>query len=199
MKNWRLPKLLARPYTTQISMDFGDSDDKKAKNSTWKDFGIATSACNPPAINVAMEGRFLKFRPLQGNLNFKPSRSPDKGFYFRLIGAEPKLIRYTLEDNGFHEEKQTNKFSILWSSSGLRSSMFQGLNKFQKLNHFPRTSEITKKDSLYKNIARMQSIHGKKNFDFLPETYILPQDTRALAEAMDSSRNMWIIKPSGSS
>lgn len=42
------------------------------------------------------------------------------------------------------------------------------------MNHFINSTELTRKDKLYLNYARMQDKFGKHEFDFLPETYVLP-------------------------
>ena len=68
------------------------------------------------------------------------------------------------------------------------------------MNHFPRSHEITKKDSLFKNISRMQTLHGKRFYSFVPDTYVIPQEVQVLSEEMEKDRNrLWIIKPAGSS
>ena len=72
----------------------------------------------------------------------------------------------------------------------MRSQVYQNLTSFQKVNHFPRTHEITKKDNLFKNITKMQSLHGKRHYNFIPETYALPQDTAQLAEEMDKQKEV---------
>jgi hypothetical protein len=41
---------------------------------------------------------------------------------------------------------------------------------------FPKMAEITRKDRLSKNISRMRKKHGVENFDFLPTTFILPEE-----------------------
>jgi tubulin polyglutamylase TTLL5 len=48
------------------------------------------------------------------------------------------------------------------------------LLKFFHLAH--RSSELTRKDRLYKNIERMQHFRGFKHFDFVPQTFLLPAD-----------------------
>ena len=74
------------------------------------------------------------------------------------------------------------------------------MTKYQKVNHFPRSNEITRKDSLYKHIARMQTLHGARHFDFVPKTFILPNETHLLSEEMDRKPDLWwIVKPSASS
>jgi|LauGreDrversion4_2_1035121.scaffolds.fasta_scaffold299656_2 hypothetical protein len=41
---------------------------------------------------------------------------------------------------------------------------------------FPKMAEITRKDRLSKNINRMKKKHGVEHFDFVPTTFILPEE-----------------------
>ena len=50
------------------------------------------------------------------------------------------------------------------------------LNEYQKINHFPNSNEITRKDKLCQNLVKMQEKYGKHHFDFIPETYVLPDE-----------------------
>ena len=66
-------------------------------------------------------------------------------------------------------------------------------------------AEITRKDRLSKNISRMRKKHGVENFDFLPTTFILPeefpefQDCFVRMKEQDQRRNIWILKPANAS
>jgi len=35
---------------------------------------------------------------------------------------------------------------------------------------------MTRKDLMFKTIAKMKEIHGSKHFTFLPRTFVLPQE-----------------------
>ena len=54
---------------------------------------------------------------------------------------------------------------------------------------------IFRKDSLAVNYARMKAKHGHEMFDFMPRSYIVPQDKDELVEAMTLSSKPMIIKP----
>lgn len=78
--------------------------------------------------------------------------------------------------------------------------MYQSLTKYQKINHFPRSSELTRKDSMYARMARMQAMYGDKHFNFIPKTFILPKEYSTLMDHMGKDKDqMWIVKPSASS
>jgi glutathione synthase/RimK-type ligase-like ATP-grasp enzyme len=48
-------------------------------------------------------------------------------------------------------------------------------------------------------IARMVQLHGKRNFNFTPQTLVLPKEQESLMAIMEANpRQWWIIKPSNS-
>lgn len=68
-----------------------------------------------------------------------------------------------------------------------------------QLNHFPGSFQIGRKDRLWRNLLKMQARCGKKEFNFFPQTFILPQDIKLLKKAWEegASRQKWIVKPVG--
>ncbi len=54
--------------------------------------------------------------------------------------------------------------------------MYENLNESQKINHFVNSTEITRKDRFCQNIYKMQNKFGKNQFNFIPETYSLPDE-----------------------
>lgn len=149
-----------------------------------------------PAVKTEPSSKFLIFRPVL--FAERPSSHPNTGYMFKFLGSEVKLIRWVFEDNGFREGKKS--WMIGWSNTAMRSQVYQSLTRGQKVNHFPRSHEITKKDNLFKNISKMQSLHGKRFYNFIPETFVLPGESMALNEEMDKEKEvLWIVKPAGSS
>eukprot|EP00698_Gefionella_okellyi_P010773 TRINITY_DN2819_c0_g1_i4.p1 TRINITY_DN2819_c0_g1~~TRINITY_DN2819_c0_g1_i4.p1 ORF type:complete len:850 (+),score=203.47 TRINITY_DN2819_c0_g1_i4:351-2900(+) len=89
---------------------------------------------------------------------------------------------------------------MLWATAHLPTADMQQLRPHQRINHFPRSSEMTRKDRLAANMRRMQSMHGQKHFDFVPEQYTLPADLHRFHASAARDRNMlWIVKPCASS
>lgn len=62
-----------------------------------------------------------------------------------------------------------------------------------------RSYELTRKDRLYKNIEQMQHLKGLKNFDIVPESYLLPLEYKDFVVAHNKYRGPWIVKPVASS
>ena len=106
------------------------------------------------------------------------------GYYFRFATSDIKIIRYIFEDNGFRENNniRNQDWLIMWSNNGFKSDIYQAMTKHQKVNHFPRSSELTRKDSMYSRMARMQAMYGEKHFKFIPKTFILPKEHSTLTE-----------------
>lgn len=50
----------------------------------------------------------------------------------------------------------------------------------QRINHFPGSHEICRKDSLAKNLSRMEK-QFPTQFNFMPQTWVLPQDHGAFS------------------
>ncbi len=94
---------------------------------------------------------------------------------YKFINGEKKLIKAILEGYGFREtHPNSSEFNLIWSGNNLKTYSFRSLQENQKVNHFPRSCELTRKDLLYKNIQKMQKEKGVKFFNFIPTTFIMP-------------------------
>ncbi|KAJ6661243.1 hypothetical protein lerEdw1_015380 [Lerista edwardsae] len=87
----------------------------------------------------------------------------------------------------------------MWTGSHLKPYLLRTLTDIQKVNHFPRSYELTRKDRLYKNISRMQQTYGFKTFHVLPQTFILPAEYQEFCNSYSKDRGPWIVKPVASS
>lgn len=68
------------------------------------------------------------------------------------------------------------------------------------MNHFPSSTEITRKDRLCSTITGMQERFGKKYFDIAPDTYNLPDEFADFYARFHSEKHLkWIVKPPASS
>nr|XP_026695171.1 tubulin polyglutamylase TTLL4-like isoform X1 [Ciona intestinalis] len=82
----------------------------------------------------------------------------------------------------------------------MKSNGFRALREYQKINHFPGSFQLGRKDRFWRNISRMQTRFGKKEFGFVPQTYIMPWDKKLLKNAWEegSSKQKFILKPPAS-
>ncbi|XP_034941012.1 tubulin polyglutamylase TTLL5 [Chelonus insularis] len=135
-------------------------------------------------------------------LSTSPDNPPAKQLHmtYKIIQADTKLISLLLHSHGLTEVSiNDTDFNILWMGSHPKPDILRNLAPFQKVNHFPRSYEITRKDRLYKNIEAMQRSKGLRNLDFIPQTFLLPSEYRELLTAHFRYRGPWIVKPKASS
>ena len=133
--------------------------------------------------------------------------------------SAPILVHEVFEAKGYREleedEEETVPFNaaappagpsqvwhVCWKGGRFKPSEYAAANPLQRLNHFPATMGITKKDCLLRNLRRMRATHGAI-FSFFPESYILPSEyltlVRVCERAPKDDKPIWIIKPTDGS
>ncbi|KAI1237708.1 Tubulin polyglutamylase TTLL5, partial [Lamprotornis superbus] len=119
---------------------------------------------------------------------------------YKIVRTDSRLVRSILTAHGFHEvHPNSNDYNLMWTGSHLKPCLLRSLTDVQKVNHFPRSYELTRKDRLYKNVCRMQLAHGFKTFHILPQTFILPTEYQDFCNTYSKDRGPWIVKPVASS
>lgn len=110
---------------------------------------------------------------------------------YKIVRTDSRLVRSILTAHGFHEvHPSSTDYNLMWTGSHLKPFLLRTLSEAQKVNHFPRSYELTRKDRLYKNIIRMQHTHGFKAFHILPQTFLLPAEYAEFCSkcSMESAR-----------
>ncbi|XP_021101887.1 tubulin polyglutamylase TTLL5 isoform X13 [Heterocephalus glaber] len=119
---------------------------------------------------------------------------------YKIVRTDSRLVRNILTAHGFHEvHPSSTDYNLMWTGSHLKPFLLRTLSEAQKVNHFPRSYELTRKDRLYKNIVRMQHTHGFKAFHILPQTFLLPAEYAEFCNSYSKDRGPWIVKPVASS
>ncbi|XP_023578867.1 tubulin polyglutamylase TTLL4 isoform X2 [Octodon degus] len=117
---------------------------------------------------------------------------------WKMSTVTPNIVKQTIGRSHFKISKRNDDWLGCWGHH-MKSSSFRSIQEHQKLNHFPGSFQIGRKDRLWRNLSRMQSRFGKKEFSFFPQSFILPQDAKLLRKAWESSRRQkWIVKPPAS-
>ncbi|KAF0976997.1 hypothetical protein FDP41_003650 [Naegleria fowleri] len=142
--------------------------------------------------------------------------------YYRLSSFNYSALRYSLLRAGFkrlgkdvpvvergfmsadEEEKERRfesfikePFSIFWGRH-LPAHFYQHLNAFQKVNHFPGSTNLGRKDLLFINLFRQQQLMGGAEYDFFPDSFLLPYDYNVF-EQRCKEQELFILKPFASS
>ncbi|XP_038610347.1 tubulin polyglutamylase TTLL4 [Tachyglossus aculeatus] len=118
---------------------------------------------------------------------------------WKMSTVTPNIVKQTIGRSHFKVSKKNDDWLGCWGHH-MKSPSFKTLREHQKLNHFPGSFQIGRKDRLWRNLSRMQSRHGRKEFDFFPQSFILPQDAKPLRQAWEDGggRHKWIVKPPAS-
>lgn len=118
---------------------------------------------------------------------------------WHLSSITPTLVRRTVINSGYRLMKKCVSWGGTWGRH-MKSPCYKTLKESQKINHFPGTFQIGRKDRLSRNLSRMMVKHGKREFGFVPRTYVLPQDLRHFRQVWEKNggKEKWIVKPPAS-
>ena len=73
---------------------------------------------------------------------------------YKVFKGDTKLVRSLLYANGF-QHTEGHDWNVLWPSGNCKLYLYEGLNEWQKINHFPNSFELTRKDKLAINVRKM--------------------------------------------
>lgn len=118
---------------------------------------------------------------------------------WRLSPITPLVVKSALMRAGFKITKKNYDW-IGCFGKHMKSQLFRTLRDFQKLNHFPGSFQIGRKDRLWRNLSKLQLHFGKKEYGFFPQTFVLPTDIKLFKKIWEDGGNRlkWIIKPPAS-
>ena len=138
---------------------------------------------------------------------------PDDRPVLRMQNA-PMLVRDVFEAKGFRiiddedyedDDPELKGWHVMWKGGRFKPSEYETANCVQRVNHYPKTMGITKKDCLLRNLRRMKATHGPI-YAFFPESYILPSEYQTMwrvceqhARDRKGTKPIWILKPTDSS
>lgn len=128
---------------------------------------------------------------------------------------KPKLIRFNVgltkydivresgEYVGFKlcDDPEDTDCFLFWSDLAVADDYIAAIDIYQKVNHFPGSGEITRKDNLARNVARLQKLHPS-SYNFTPRSWILPAEETILLGYHDTQKHKgrtptYIYKPPG--
>ncbi|MBN3302800.1 TTLL4 polyglutamylase, partial [Amia calva] len=118
---------------------------------------------------------------------------------WKMSTVTPNVVKHTIARSHFKVTKKNHDWLGCWGHH-MKSPGFKAIREYQKLNHFPGSFQIGRKDRLWRNLSKMQARFGKREFNFFPQSFVLPQDIKLLKKAWEEcgSKQKWIIKPPAS-
>ncbi|PAA94322.1 hypothetical protein BOX15_Mlig007903g3, partial [Macrostomum lignano] len=145
----------------------------------------------PAALNFAAEGEFLE--PASSPVLERTRRQLLK---WRLSPATPGVVRRVVARSGFKFLPKTgpgDEFDCVESDEWLgyfgrhmKPAEFSAIREYQKVNHFPGSFTLGRKDRLWQGLRRFRVKYGDF-FDIAPATYCLPDDLLALRQAWEAA------------
>nr|CCC92946.1 putative tubulin tyrosine ligase protein [Trypanosoma congolense IL3000] len=115
-----------------------------------------------------------------------------------------KVVIDAFEASGMRYTSSNELFNVIWAKRAT-SYILSHMGPYQKVNHFPGTWGIGRKDSLANNVQKMQRYFGFDVFDIIPVTFLIPKQHSQLEEYVSRNPNteedplIFIVKPSASS
>ncbi|XP_075037127.1 tubulin monoglutamylase TTLL4 isoform X2 [Mixophyes fleayi] len=118
---------------------------------------------------------------------------------WKMSTVTPIIVKQTVARSNFRVTKRNHDWLGCWGHH-MKSTAFKNIRAYQKLNHFPGSFQIGRKDRLWRNLSKMQARFGRKEFNFFPQSFVLSQDIKLLKKAWEEggTRQKWIVKPPAS-
>ncbi|VDN29926.1 unnamed protein product [Gongylonema pulchrum] len=121
---------------------------------------------------------------------------------FKMVHCNPALVKTVLHSYGFEQCSTKNpSCNIIWTGSHLRPHALRSLASWQRVNHFPKSFLLTRKDKLYECIGRAQKLFGD-SFNIIPEFFVTPKDYHKFVDCFNAQTHglkPFIVKPVASS
>uniref|UniRef100_A0A8D0GAD0 Tubulin tyrosine ligase like 2 n=1 Tax=Sphenodon punctatus TaxID=8508 RepID=A0A8D0GAD0_SPHPU len=129
-----------------------------------------------------------------------------KPLVFRLHENVPDVVHEVLLARGWSEydeqEQDEAYWNLYWRNFPYRMTDHHSIKPWQRLNHYPETIRITRKDYLARHLKRMKGVYGATLYEFSPEAFIMPNDyINFIAEYTKERQSpgrkpsYWICKP----
>jgi len=152
---------------------------------------------------------YVQFIPVNGSYAFEVEPPEEMREMLFMVPTAPwytisncaDLNGFTISETRIRQFEGNIHSGAIWDSLPITEKNadaveFKKLNEMVKINQIPAMHELGRKDRLFQNYAAMRKKFGKKAFDFMPLTYMLPNDKKKIAKHMAMNRdNFWIIKP----
>ncbi|VDP12949.1 unnamed protein product [Onchocerca flexuosa] len=121
---------------------------------------------------------------------------------FKMIKCNQALVKTILHSYGFEQCSSRNpNCNIIWTSSHLKPQVLRAMASWQRVNHFPRSFLLTRKDKLYECLGRSQILFGD-SYNIIPEFFVTPKDYQKFVDhfnAQSHGLKPFIVKPVASS
>lgn len=122
---------------------------------------------------------------------------------FNLCHTHYPVLRQVVRDLGYTIARDGDMDAfVIWFNSSPPAEAIASLKGYQKINHFPATGQISRKDSLARNLNRIQRSLPQE-FKFFPKSWVLPAEYSTFKKYCDLHKakgrpKTFIYKPTNS-
>lgn len=111
-----------------------------------------------------------------------------------LADTQYDVIEKVGEEMGWKLQYNESKtWDLKWNDSAITGDFLSKMSPHQKINHFPGMNTLHRKNTLAKNLYRLQEEHPE-DYDFFPRTFLLPHDHLRLKTYFQETRKRGILK-----
>ncbi|CAK7300353.1 Probable tubulin polyglutamylase TTLL2 [Vulpes lagopus] len=125
---------------------------------------------------------------------------------FRVDDTTPEVVQSVLLEHGWDKfdtgEQNVEDWNLYWRTSSFRMTEHINVKLWQRLNHHPGTTQLTRQDHLARHLKHMKRMYGTPLYEFIPLTFIMPNDyNKFVAEdfrekhVLGAKHSYWICKP----
>ncbi|CAF0940340.1 unnamed protein product [Adineta steineri] len=128
--------------------------------------------------------------------NLQLAKKKRKRIYYICVSmCKYECVRRAAKRLNFREVADEDDWNVYWTDTSVGIDRVGQMKKWQKINHFPGMSEICRKDSLTRNMARMIKMFPKE-YAFYPKAWCLPADYADFAKYCSEKKyRTYISKP----
>ena len=191
-------KVRGLPVVQFSAIGFEEVEEYEQARDDAAERAAASTVETMPGLRERKKGWFAASKR-----NAKKSRKKAPPLLYRMDEREIALVGATMRANGFRRTRSAN-WNLYWAAGiELSVSDWQSMGRSQRVNQFPMTRNLTRKHLMTRNLVKMQQIHGKRHFDFIPDSYVLPAELPQLREVFArgaaAAEQLWIVKPTDAS
>jgi tubulin polyglutamylase TTLL6/13 len=107
----------------------------------------------------------------------------------------PTLCHGYLQLGFFGKQDQQGDLFLIWMDSYVSEEFVKRLRGYQKVNHFPNSCQLGRKDLLANNLNAMQVV-APGEYAFFPRTWVLPAQYEELMARLKEGREVKEMKES---
>lgn len=99
----------------------------------------------------------------------------------------------------WNREEPKDEVNLYWNDTYITEEYAKRLKYYQRLNHFPGSQELGRKNHLCTNLNAMRKCHPEL-YNFYPKTWNFPHDSESYSQFEKENPQKWyIVKPTANS